>query len=62
MVETLEEGGYLAISHENKIFTQANTIIELREMIKDAVICHFSEENMPKTVKLKFVKEEILSI
>ncbi|PKQ70920.1 MULTISPECIES: type II toxin-antitoxin system HicB family antitoxin [Raineya] len=56
------EGGYEAKSLQNSIFTQAETLEELRENIKDAVKCHFAEGNTPKIIRLHFVKEEVFVV
>ena len=45
MVEDDIEGGYNATALGQNIFTQADSIDELKEMIKDAIICHFENEN-----------------
>jgi predicted RNase H-like HicB family nuclease len=53
LVEEDPEGGYNAKALGENIFTQGDTMKELKEMIKDAVECHFdSPEQMPKMVNL----------
>jgi hypothetical protein len=42
-VEESPEGGYEAKALGHPIFTQADTLDELRVMIRDAVRCHFDE-------------------
>ncbi|MDQ5939741.1 MAG: hypothetical protein QG557_689 [Pseudomonadota bacterium] len=42
LVEDDEEGGFIAKALSESIYTQADTIEELRVNIKDAVSCHFS--------------------
>jgi len=32
------------------------------EMVRDAVICHFEEENRPKIIRLHFVREEVIAV
>jgi predicted RNase H-like HicB family nuclease len=62
LVEEDPEGGYNAKALGENIFTQGDTIKELKEMIKDAVECHFdSPEQMPKMIRLHFVKEEVFA-
>ena len=41
------EGGYEAKAMGYSIFTEADTIGELREMVRDAVACHFDDEKRP---------------
>lgn len=57
MVEEDPEGGYTARALGYSIFTEAETLEELKESIKDAIKCHFDEE-LPKIIRLHIVKEE----
>ncbi|MGK7900904.1 MAG: 2-oxoisovalerate dehydrogenase E1 subunit beta [Hormoscilla sp.] len=47
LVEEGPEGGYIAKAIGESIFTQADSLQELREMIKDAVHCHYPDEQNP---------------
>ncbi len=59
MVEEGPEGGYTARALGYSIFTEAETLEELKESIKDAIKCHFDkDEEIPKIVRLHIVKEE----
>jgi len=59
MVEEDPEGGYTARAFGYSIFTEAETLEELKENIKDAIKCHFDRnEEIPKIVRLHIVKEE----
>ena len=60
LVEESEEGGYLAKALGESIFTQGDTLDELRNMVKDAVRCHFNDDQQ-RIVRLHFVKEEIFA-
>jgi len=42
-VQESPEGGYEARALGHSIFTQADTIEELKSMIRDAVSCHFTK-------------------
>jgi predicted RNase H-like HicB family nuclease len=42
-VEESPEGGYEARALDFSIFTQANSLEELKTMIRDAVSCHFED-------------------
>ena len=46
-VEESPEGGYEAKALGYSIFTQADSMTELREMVKDAVQCHFEDNERP---------------
>ncbi len=56
------EGGYEAKALGHSIFTQAETIEELKEAVKDAIRCHFEDTEMPQIIRLHQVKEEVLSL
>jgi predicted RNase H-like HicB family nuclease len=57
------EGGYSARALDESIFTQGETIDELKEMIRDAVECHFdSPDSAPKLIRLHFVKDEVFAL
>jgi predicted RNase H-like HicB family nuclease len=56
------EGGFVAQAISNNIFAQGETMSELRANIKDAVLCHFEEEEMPKVIRLHIVKQELLAV
>ena len=51
-VEESPEGGFEARALGHLIFTQAETMEELREMVQDAVRCHFDESNRPPVIRL----------
>ena len=54
MVQEPPEGGYSAEALGHAIFTVADRLQELNEMVRDAVICHFEEEARPKIIRLHF--------
>ena len=56
------EGGFTARALGESIFTEAETIEELRKNVKEAVECHFEPESMPKIIRLHMVKEELIAI
>ncbi len=60
LVEEDIEGGYIAKALGESIITQGETLEELKKNIKDAVNCHFEEEQKPKIIRLHIVKEEVL--
>ena len=61
LVEDAPEGGFEARALGYSIYTQAETIEELREMVRDAVRCHFDEGDLPRVIRLHLVKEEVLT-
>ena len=62
LVEESPEGGYEAWALGQSIYTQAGTLEELREMVRDAVRCHFDEDQLPRVIRLHLVKEEVFSV
>lgn len=62
LVEEAIEGGYTAKAIGESIFTEADTLDELKMNLRDAVQCHFNEENLPKIIRLHFVREEIIAV
>ena len=54
------EGGYDARALGYPIFTQADNLEDLRNMIRDAVSCHFSEKDRPRIIRLHHVKDEVI--
>lgn len=59
-VEESPEGGYEARALGYSIYTQAATSEELKEMVRDAVRCHFDEEARPRVIRLHMVKDEVI--
>lgn len=57
------DGGYVATALGHAIATQGDTLEELREMVRDAVRCHFGDGKpgkMPSVIRLHFVRDEVL--
>ena len=61
LIEEDPEGGYVARAIGESIFTQADTIESLRDVIRDAVKCHFEESDRPKLIRLHFVRDEVIA-
>jgi hypothetical protein len=55
------EGGYEARALGYAIFTQADTMEELKAMVRDAVRCHFDDNTAPSVIRLHIVKDEVIS-
>ncbi len=63
LVEESDEGGYVAKALSVSIVTEADTLEELRIMIRDAVHCHFDKpDELPKLIRLHFVKDEVMAV
>lgn len=61
LVEQAPEGGYTARALGESIFTEADTLPELRRQIQDAVHCHYEEGGAPRIIRLHIVQEEVLA-
>jgi len=61
-VEESPEGGFEAKALGYSIYTQADTIEELKGMVQDAVRCHFDEGAGPRVIRLHLVKDEVIAV
>ena len=62
LIEEDPEGGYTARALGESIFTQADDVASLKEMVRDAVRCHFPQEHTrPKVIRLHFVRDEVIA-
>jgi predicted RNase H-like HicB family nuclease len=62
LIEEDVDGGYNAQALGYSIYTEGETVNELRENIKEALHCHFdSEDIIPGVVRLHFVREELMN-
>ena len=61
LVQDAPEGGYTARALGQSIFTQAETLDELRNNIREAVSVHFEEATTPPVIRLHYVRDEVLS-
>ncbi len=59
-VEESPEGGYEARALGLSIFSQADSLEELKTMIRDAVGCHFDGADKPSVIRLHMVKDEVI--
>jgi hypothetical protein len=61
IIEKPPEGGCTARALGESIFTEAETMEELRQEVRDAVRGHFDEGKGPKVIRLQFPREELLA-
>ena len=61
VVQDAAEGGYEARALGHSIFTEADTLDELRSMVRDAVTCHFNDSDRPSVIRLHLVRDELLT-
>ncbi|MFZ1007605.1 MAG: 2-oxoisovalerate dehydrogenase [Candidatus Sulfotelmatobacter sp.] len=56
------EGGYEARALGHSIFTEAESMDELKHNVRDAVRCHFDEGQAPRVIRIHMVKDELISL
>ena len=62
LIEDDVDGGYTARALGEPIFTQADDIENLKEILRDAVRCHFPNEQLrPKVIRLHIVRDEVIA-
>ena len=59
VVEEAPEGGYTARALGESIFTEADDFDQLRAMVREAVMCHFDDDERPSVLRLHFVHDEL---
>jgi len=60
LIEEDPEGGFTARALGESIFTEGETMEEVKVNIKEAVDCHFDDGKKPKLIRLHMVKEEVI--
>ena len=61
VVEESDEGGFTAVAAGQSIVTEADSVRELRDQVRDAVRCHYDDEDIPKLIRLHFVRDEVIA-
>ena len=59
-VQESPEGGYEAKALGHAIFTQAESLSDLKSKLQDAVRCHFDGKDKPSVIRLHLVKDEVI--
>jgi len=62
LIEEAPEGGFTAKAVGESIFTEGDTMEDLKINIKEAVDCHFEENMKPKLIRLHMIKEEVIAV
>ena len=63
IVEEAPEGGYTARALGESIFTEADDLTQLQDQVRDAVLCHFEDdEARRRLIRLHFVREELIAV
>ena len=61
IVEESIEGGFEARALDHSIYTEGDTLEDIRTMVRDAVQCHFDEKDRPRLIRLHIVKDEVMA-
>jgi hypothetical protein len=61
-VQESPEGGYQARALGQSIFTQAETMDQLKVNVREAVHCHFDAGKAPSVIRLHLVKDEVIPV
>jgi len=62
VIENDIEGGYTARALGYSIFTEGETLEELKKNIIEAIKCHFdNDEDIPKVIRLHRTEEEVFA-
>lgn len=56
------EGGYEARAVGYSIFTEADDWEKLKYMLRDAVLCHFEDNEMPQAIRIHLVHSEVIPV
>jgi len=62
VVEEADDGSLRASAVGASIHTEAETLEELQQEIRDAVRCHFDEGQAPPLIRLHHVRQELLTL
>ena len=60
LVQNSPEGGYNGKAIGQSIFCEGNTVSELKINLVDAVKCHFEITNLPKMIRMRIIKDELI--
>ena len=62
LVEEAPEGGFAARALGQAVFTEGDTPEELEENVRDAVRCHFDDEDRPQIIRLHYVRDDVIAV
>lgn len=62
IIEDAPEGGFIARAATASIFSEADSLPQLREKVREAVACHFDETQRPRLIRLHYVRDEVMPL
>ncbi len=57
-----EDGGFVAECMNEDIFTQADSWVDLRQNVKEAVSAFYFDQTGPSSIRLHLVRDELLAV
>lgn len=61
LVDEAPEGGFIARAIGHSIYTEVDTLDQLRQAVRDAVGSHFDDAENPRLIRLHIVRDEVLT-
>ena len=61
-VEESLDGGFEASAVNHSIYTQCEDYDELPNTLREAVLCHFDEGQVPALIRIHYVKSEVIAV
>lgn len=62
VIEEDPDGGWTARALGHSIFTEADDMAGLKDAVRDAVRCHFiQEQDRPRVIRLHWVRDEVIA-
>jgi hypothetical protein len=61
IVEDDLDGGYNAQALGESIFSEAESLDQLKENIREAVKCHFEPHELPKIIRMHLVRDLVFT-
>ncbi len=61
-VKQCDDGAYEAVALGHSIYTECDSYDELHDTLRDAVRCHFDEDQRPAIIHAHIVKDEIIKV
>lgn len=62
LVEETSEGGYTARALGHSICTEADSLVTLKKRVQAATRCHFEAKEMPRVIRLRTVRDEVIRV
>ncbi|MCL2234950.1 MAG: 2-oxoisovalerate dehydrogenase [Defluviitaleaceae bacterium] len=56
------DGGFEAQAVGHSIYTQCDEYSQIHQTLRDAVNCHFNQDQMPSVIRIHLVKGEVISV